>query len=36
MEEKKSWLGNYIGEALGVFFIVLFGCGIVTVAVMVG
>ncbi|MCX6081713.1 MAG: aquaporin family protein [Chloroflexi bacterium] len=36
MEEKKSWLGNYIGEALGVFFIVLFGCGIVTVAVLVG
>jgi len=36
MEEKKSWFGNYIGEALGVFFIVLFGCGIVTVAVLVG
>lgn len=36
MEEKKSWLGNYIGEALGVYFIVLFGCGVVAVAVLLG
>lgn len=36
MEEKKNWLGCYIGEALGVFFIVLFGCGIVAVAVLLG
>ena len=36
MEEKKSWIGNYIGEALGVFLIVLFGCGVVAVAVLVG
>ncbi len=36
MEEKKSWLGNYIGEAIGVYLIVLFGCGIVAVAVLVG
>ncbi len=36
MEEKKSWLGNYIGEAIGVYLIVLFGCGVVTVAVLLG
>ena len=36
MEEPKIGLGNYIGEMLGVFLIVLFGCGIVTVAVLVG
>jgi glycerol uptake facilitator protein len=36
MEEKKSWIGNYIGEALGVFFIVFFGDGVVFVAVLLG
>ena len=36
MEEKKSWIGNYIGEAIGVYLIVLFGCGVVTVAVLLG
>ncbi|MEA4907350.1 MAG: aquaporin family protein [Chloroflexi bacterium] len=36
MEEPKIGLGNYIGEALGVFLIVLFGCGVVAVAVLVG
>ncbi len=33
---KESWLGKYIGEAIGVFIIVFFGCGILFVAVMYG
>jgi glycerol uptake facilitator protein len=36
MDEKKNWFGSYIGEALGVFFIVFFGCGVVAVAVLLG
>jgi glycerol uptake facilitator protein len=34
--EKKSWIGNYIGEALGVFLIIYFGCGVVIVAIFLG
>lgn len=33
---KESWLGKYIGEAIGVFIIVFFGCGILFVAVIYG
>ncbi|WP_322798926.1 MIP/aquaporin family protein [Thermoflexus sp.] len=39
METKKSWvdwIGNYIGEALGVFFIIFFGCGLLHVAILHG
>lgn len=31
---KESWTGKYIGEALGVFIIVFFGCGLLHVAVL--
>lgn len=31
---RESWLGKYIGEAIGVFFIVFFGCGIIFVAIL--
>lgn len=33
---KKSWVGNYIGEAVGVFLIVFFGCGLLHNAVLHG
>jgi glycerol uptake facilitator protein len=33
---RESWLGKYIGEALGVFIIVFFGCGILFGAFMWG
>ncbi len=33
---KESWLGKYIGEAIGVFIIVFFGCGILFGAFMWG
>ncbi len=31
---RESWIGKYIGEAIGVFFIVFFGCGILFDAFM--
>lgn len=32
----KIGIGNYIGEMIGVYLIVLFGCGVVAVAVLLG
>jgi glycerol uptake facilitator protein len=31
---RESWLGKYVGEAIGVFVIVFFGCGIIFNAVL--
>jgi glycerol uptake facilitator protein len=31
---KKSWIGNYIGETIGVFIIVFFGCGLLHSAIL--
>lgn len=36
MEEKKRWIGNYIGEAIGVWAIIFFGCGLLHSAVLHG
>ncbi len=36
MTGNERWFGKYIGEAFGVFLIVLFGCGVVFVAVLLG
>lgn len=33
---RESWMGKYIGEAIGVFLIVLFGCGLIFSAVLFG
>jgi len=33
---RDSWLGKYIGEAIGVYLIVLFGCGLLFSAVLFG
>lgn len=33
---RNPWIGKYIGEALGVFLIVLFGCGLLFSAVLFG
>lgn len=33
---RNSWLGKYIGEALGAYLIVLFGCGLLFTAVLFG
>jgi glycerol uptake facilitator protein len=32
--KKKSWFGNYVGEAVGVFTIILFGDGLLHVAIL--
>jgi glycerol uptake facilitator protein len=32
----NTWIGKYVGEALGVFLIVLFGCGLLFSAVLFG
>lgn len=36
MNSDERWFGKYLGEAFGVFLIVLFGCGVVFVAVLLG
>jgi glycerol uptake facilitator protein len=33
---RSSWIGKYIGEAIGVYLIVLFGCGLIFSAVIFG
>lgn len=33
---RDTWLGRYIGEAIGVYLIVLFGCGLLCSAVLFG
>lgn len=33
---RDSWLGKYIGEAIGVYLIVLLGCGVLFVAILFG
>lgn len=33
---QNSWIGKYIGEAIGVYLIVLFGCGLLFSAVLFG
>jgi glycerol uptake facilitator protein len=33
---RESWLGKYIGEAIGVYLIVLFGCGLLFSAILFG
>jgi glycerol uptake facilitator len=33
---RETWVGKYIGEAIGVFLIVLFGCGLLFAAVIFG
>jgi glycerol uptake facilitator protein len=33
---RNPWIGKYIGEAIGVFLIVLFGCGLLFSAVLFG
>ncbi len=33
---RESWLGKYIGEAIGVYLIVLFGCGLIFSAILFG
>ncbi len=33
---QKSWIGKYVGEAIGVYLIVLFGCGLLFSAVLFG
>jgi glycerol uptake facilitator protein len=33
---QERWLGKYIGEALGVYLIVLFGCGVLFSAILFG
>jgi glycerol uptake facilitator protein len=35
-DEPESWIGRYLGEAIGTFLLVFFGCGIVFVAVLFG
>lgn len=35
-EQQERWIGRYIGEALGDFMLIFFGCGIVFVAVLFG
>lgn len=35
-EQQERWIGRYIGEALGDFLLIFFGCGIVFVAVLFG
>ncbi|MCE1255075.1 MAG: aquaporin [Anaerolineae bacterium] len=34
--QEENWLGKYIGEAIGTYLIVLFGCGVVFTAIMLG
>ncbi|HEX8941199.1 MAG TPA: MIP/aquaporin family protein [Candidatus Limnocylindrales bacterium] len=33
---RDSWIGKYIGEAIGVYLIVLFGCGLLFSAILFG
>lgn len=33
---RSTWIGKYVGEALGVYLIVLFGCGLIFSAVLFG
>lgn len=33
---KENWFGKYIGEFIGTYIIVLFGCGVVFTAIMLG
>lgn len=32
--QKKNWFGSYVGEAVGTFTIILFGCGLLHVAIL--
>jgi glycerol uptake facilitator protein len=34
--QEENWFGKYIGEAIGTYLIVLFGCGVVFTAIMLG
>lgn len=34
--QEENWLGKYIGEAIGTYLLVLFGCGVVFTAIMLG
>jgi glycerol uptake facilitator protein len=34
--EEENWFGKYIGEAIGTYLIVLFGCGVVFTAITLG
>jgi glycerol uptake facilitator protein len=36
VEEEERWAGRYLGEAIGIFLLIFFGCGIVFVAVLYG
>lgn len=34
--EEENWLGKYLGELIGTYLLVLFGCGVVFTAIMLG